>query len=133
MRLTEKVKPSVDIIFQKFNVSFPVCYSLLFFIRLDDLEYENDELRCENYQLKSRHVNNNKKRFTTNNNNNQLIEMQRAIGKLERSVIGERKTHNRLVEQLRNEKINLHKEVERLRNNVRVLKVREQELNDKHR
>lgn len=60
-----------------------------------------------------------------------MQEMQRAINHLEKSVLTERKNHNRLIDQLRNEKIQLHKDLDKMKNNERLLKLRVQELMDK--
>lgn len=54
--------------------------------------------------------------------NKQVKVLQRAIVNLEKSVLSERRSHHKLVEKLRNDKIRLVKELEKVKDRERGLK-----------
>lgn len=75
--------------------------------RVEELQTENEELHSEIKRITSLTF--------SNKSRNQVQTLQKAIRKLETSVMVERQSHNRLVEKLRRDKEALKKEVERLK------------------
>ncbi|KAI4469248.1 hypothetical protein MML48_2g00001031 [Holotrichia oblita] len=92
--------------------------------RIDDLTAENQALRQEICDLNQ---------VLDNAPNKQVKVLQRAIVNLEKSVLSERRSHHKLVEKLRNDKIKLVKELERVKGSERNLKVQmDQYMKNKH-
>lgn len=85
----------------------------LILYRIDDLLAENQSLRNEIRELSQMDTTPNK----------QVKVLQRAIINLEKSVLTERKSHHKLVEKLRNDKIKLVKELEMAKSGERSLRL----------
>ncbi|XP_018324333.1 coiled-coil domain-containing protein 61 isoform X2 [Agrilus planipennis] len=81
--------------------------------RIDELNTENKELREEIRQLK---------KLNGKTQKNEVYMLQKAITNLEKSIMNERRSHHKLVEKLRTEKKYLIDEVEKLKNNEKILK-----------
>lgn len=98
-------------------------YCIISIFRIEDLLVENQELLNEIKQLRS------KKGKPIQN----YESLQKAINNLEKSVLTERRSHHRLVEKLRREKVNLIKEIEKFRINEKELKMRVEQLINQNR
>nr|XP_022901401.1 coiled-coil domain-containing protein 61-like [Onthophagus taurus] len=91
--------------------------------RVDDLTLENADLKAEISQL-HRVIDENEPR-------SKLKSMQKAIINLEKSVLSERKSHHRLVDKLRTDKIRLINELERCKSSEKSLRSHLDQISNK--
>lgn len=91
----------------------------MFFFRVEDLLFENNNLLEEIRQLK------NHKNIKPVQNYHTL---QKAITNLEKSVLTERRSHHQLVEKLRREKVNLVREIEKFKSTEKALRLKLDQL-----
>lgn len=83
------------------------------FFSVEELTLENEQLHMEVEKLNSLSLHSKSK--------NQIQTLQKAIRKLEHSVMVERQSHNRLVEKLKREKEILIRELEKVRESEKQL------------
>ncbi|CAH1116716.1 unnamed protein product [Phaedon cochleariae] len=83
--------------------------------RVDELTDENVQLQEEIRQLS---------KFLEKKPRTQVLSLQKAVSNLEKCVVNERSSHHELVEKLRNDKIHLAKELEKVKCSEKCLKVK---------
>lgn len=86
-----------------------------------------DELTEENVQLQEevRHLS----KLVEKKPKNQVLSLQKAVSTLEKCVVSERNSHHELVEKLRSDKIQLAKELDKVKCSEKCLKAK---LNKAH-
>lgn len=87
--------------------------------RIEELYVENQELQNELQLLRN---------STNHRSKHTIHQLQRAISNLEKSVVVERKSHHELVEKLRKDKIQLRKEMEKLKESEKNLRSKLQQI-----
>lgn len=84
----------------------------MYFNRIEELTVENEQLHLEIKKLTL---------GTQSKSKNQIQVLQKAVRKLETSVMVERQSHNRLVEKLKHEKEYLARELDKIRHSEKQL------------